>query len=233
MTRGCAAMRSLSKVMLCLALAAPWPAFSQTAEPIATGAAQLLPVLRQSEGANRQEESLHPYGKLRATLADGREIELETSWFHYLGDMHIRLVFDGGQSMQSASPEDLARLKLSPQQALQLAVANLRRVYGMPAVQPWSGGLMQVQGSSADLNSSYFLDRDFWNELESRHPAGLVVAVPRRGGLVYAPLEDEEAVARLRFSAAALYASGERSRVSSGLYLFKAGRWSVFQPPSP
>jgi hypothetical protein len=201
------------------------------ADPLDTSAANLLVVLRESRGENKQDESLRPFGKVRATLGDGREIELETSWFQYLGDMHIRLVFDGGQTMQSASPDDLARLRLTPEDALQLAVANLRRVYGAPDVQPWSGSLMQVQGRESDLNSSYFLDREFWRALQMRHPEGLVVAVPRRGGLVYAPVSDEAAVTNLRFSAAALYAGGPGARLSSALYLFKDGRWSVFQPP--
>ncbi|HEX9718641.1 MAG TPA: hypothetical protein VGA59_02845 [Ramlibacter sp.] len=200
-------------------------------EPLDTSAANLLVVLRESRGENKQDESLEPFGTLRATLGDGRQIELETSWYQYLGDMHIRLVFDGGQTMQSASPDDLARLSLSPQDALELAIANLRRVYGAPAVQPWSGNLMQVHGDAADLNSSYFLDREFWRALQYRHPEGLVVAVPRRGGLVYAPASDEAAVTNLRFSAAALYAGGPGARLSSALYLFKDGRWSVFQPP--
>jgi len=220
--------------MLCLALLCAAPAASAQERDTATfdtSAGNLMAVLRESSGSNKQDEDLQPYGKLRAQLADGREMELEASWFHYLGDMHIRLVFDGPQSLQSVSPDDLRRLQLNPQQALELAAANLRRVYGVPAAHPWSGALMQVEGQAADLNSSYFLDRAFWRALQERHPQGVVAAVPRRGGLVYAAVDDEEAVAQLRFSAAALYASGEQARVSSALYLFKDNRWSVFQPP--
>jgi len=220
---------------LCLALAcgllSALPAAAQEAESFDTSARNLLVVLRESRGENKQDESLEPFGKVRARMPDGSNIEFDTSWYRYLGDMHIRLVFDGPQSMQSASPEDLARLRLSPEEALHLAISNLKRVYGIPAVVPWSGGLMQVQGTSADLTSSYFLDRDFWQGLQGRYPEGLVVAVPRRGGLVYAPVSDEEAVASLRFSAAALYAGGPGARLSSALYLFKDGQWSVFQPP--
>lgn len=216
--------------IVCTVLAAPYCA-TQAAEAFETSASNLLVVLRESHGENKQDESLQPFGKLRATMADGREIQLETSWYQYLGDMHIRLVFDGAQSLQSASPADLSRLKLSPDDALKLAVANLRRRYGSPAVAPWNGGMMQVQGSAPDLTSSYFLDREFWQALQDGHPEGLVVAVPRRGGLVYAPASDEDAVDSLRFSAAALYAGGAGARLSSGLYLFKDGHWSVFQPP--
>jgi hypothetical protein len=220
---------------LCLTLAcgllSALPATAQEAESFDTSARNLLVVLRESRGENKQDESLEPFGKVRARMPDGSNIEFDTSWYRYLGDMHIRLVFDGPQNMQSASPEDLERLRLSPQEALHLAISNLKRVYGMPAAVPWSGGLMQVQGTAADLTSSYFLDRDFWQGLQGRYPEGLVVAVPRRGGLVYAPVSDEEAVSSLRFSAAALYAGGPGARLSSALYLFKDGQWSVFQPP--
>jgi hypothetical protein len=196
-----------------------------------TGPGNLMAVLRESAGANEQEETLQPFGTLRAELPDGSEVELETSWFRYVGDMHIRLVFDSSTQLQSASPDDLDRLRLDPEHAVQLAVANLRRVYGAPVSKPWTAGLMQVVGRADDLNSSYFLDRPFWQSLEARYAKGVIVAVPQRGGLLYAPAEDEEAVAALRFSVTAIYASSSRSRVSSALYLFHGGHWSVFQPP--
>lgn len=222
----------MKKILAALAAAlAMMGAYAQASEEnIETGSGNLLAVLRETLGSNEQEETLQPYGVLRAELPDGRQVELEISWFRYVGDMHIRLVFEGAGQLQSASPQDLDRLRLAPEQALQLAVNNMRRTYGEPTVQPWQGGLMQVLGRADDLNSSYFLDRSFWQGLEARH-GGLVVAVPQRGGLLYAPLQDEEAVAALRFSAAALYASAPRRRVSSALYLFRQGHWSVYQAP--
>jgi hypothetical protein len=193
----------------------------------------LLVVLRETPGANKQDEALRPFGKISAKTADGRVIEFEASWFEYLGDMHLRIVFDGDLRVQSAVPDDLERLNLSPEQALARAVQNLRRRYGEPVAQPWSGGLMQVHGNAPELDSSYFLDRAFWQEQLLLSPAGLVAAVPGRGGLVFARADDATAVASLRFSAAALFASNDTTRISSGLYLFKDGRWSVFQPPQP
>jgi hypothetical protein len=228
---GCVRTVVQSFIVLAGLLGATLAAAQQSEQHFDTSAPNLLAVLRESRGENKQDETLRPFGRLTARMPDGQRVEFDTSWYKYLGDMHIRLVFDGGQSMQSASPDDLRRLQLTPDQALKLAVSNLRRVYGPPAVQPWSGGLMQVQGASPDLTSSYFLDRDFWQTLQAGHPDGLVVAVPRRGGLLYAQASDEAAVASLRFGAAALYAGGPGARLSSALYLFKNGRWSVFQPP--
>jgi uncharacterized protein YtpQ (UPF0354 family) len=202
-------------------------------EVIDTSAGNLLVVLRESLGENHPDETLRPYGRVTAELPDGRRIELATSWYHYIGDMHIRLVFDGGQTLQSASPNDLERLRLTPEEALDVAVKNLRRVYGNPTATPYSGGLMQVQGMAPDLASSYFLDREFWLDVQRGHPEGVVAAVPQRGGLVFASAKDPEALDVLRFSAAALYAGAQGRRVSSALYLFKDGHWSVFQPPRP
>jgi hypothetical protein len=194
-------------------------------------ASNLLVVLRESPSANKQAEGLVPFGKISTRLPNGRDFQFEASWYQYLGDLHLRIVFDGGSQVQSALPRDLERLALAPEQALALAVDNLRTRYGVPVAEPWSGGLMQVGGDSPDLNSSYLLDRQFWNAQLEEHPNGLVVAVPRRGGLVFAPAGNEEALTSLRFAAAALYAVDDRNRLSSALYLFKDGRWSVFQPP--
>lgn len=217
------------------ALALSWPAAAgaDSEASIDTSASNLIVVLRESRGDNKQDESLRPFGNVRGVLPDGREVQLDVSWYKFVGDLHLRLVFDGGQTMQSASGEDLERLHLTADEAVKLAVSNLHRLYGAPSTQHWSGHLMQVQSDASDLNSSYFLDREFWRQLAARHPEGIVAAVPRRGGLVYAPASDEEGVNELRFSAAALYAGGPGARLSSALYLFKDGRWSVFQPAQP
>jgi hypothetical protein len=91
---------------------------------------------------------------------------------------------------------------------------------------------MQVQGRSPDLNSSYFLDKQFWSQLLAKHPDGIVALVAKRGGLLYAPLADAKAVDGMRRGVAYLHRSSEGQRISSALYLFKDGRWSVFQPPA-
>src|SRR5262245_28088387 len=126
-------------------------ALAQNAPAADTSAQNLMVVLRESTGANKQDETLEPLGKGRARLPDGREAEFEVAAFAFLGDMHIRFVFDGPTSMLNAKPQDLARLRVNPVQALQLAVGNIKRVYGDPVAKPFTGGLMQVQGKSPDL----------------------------------------------------------------------------------
>lgn len=189
-------------------------------------------VVRESMGANRAEDAFSPTGKFKAKLADGREVEMEMASWEFIGDTHIRFVFDGPQMMINATPQDLERLGIkSVEEALALALANFKRVYGEPEAAPWEGSLMQVSGKSPDLNSSYFLDRAYWQSLLKAHPEGLVVSVAKRGGLLYVPASDGNAVVRLKRGVAYLHVSSGRLRVSSALYLFKDGKWSVFQSP--
>lgn len=92
---------------------------------------------------------------------------------------------------------------------------------------------MTISSKGPDFNSSYFLDREFWEGLNRAHPEGLVAAPAKRGGLVFVPLAETKAVEALRKGVAYLYESSGRMRVSSALYLFKDGHWSVFQAPLP
>jgi hypothetical protein len=187
-------------------------------------------VVRESIGANRPDDSFKSTGKVKAKLADGREIEFEMASWEFIGDTHIRFVFDGPKTMINATPQDLDRLGInSVDEALALAIANIKRVYGEPTASPWEGDLMQVNGKSSDLDSSYFLDRSFWQSLLKRHPEGVVVSVAKRGGLLYVPLSNTKAVDGLKRGVAYLHSSSQRLRVSSALFLFKDGQWSVFQ----
>lgn len=200
------------------------------AEPWVASRDNLMVVVRETVGADKQDEVLAPIGKSKIKLADGREVDFQTAWFDFIGDTHIRFVFDGPTSMRGATSQELEKLNVANvDDALALALANVERVYGEPKATPWVGGVMIVAGKSPDLDSTYFLDRAFWRNLLKSHPEGVVVAVPKRGGLLYAPASDAESVQGLRKGVAQLHASSGSLRVSSALYLFKDDKWSVFQ----
>ena len=215
--------------LLCAGLASNAEA-APGAEPWAASRDNLMVVVRESIGADKQDEVLAPIGKSKIKLPDGREVDFEAAWFDFIGDTHIRFVFDGPTTMRGATSQELERLKVANvDDALVLALANVERVYGEPRATPWVGGVMIVAGKSSDLNSTYFLDRAFWRNVLKSHPEGVVVAVPKRGGLLYAPASDTESVQGLRKGVAQLHASSGALRVSSALYLFKDDKWSVFQ----
>jgi uncharacterized protein YtpQ (UPF0354 family) len=223
-----------SALIVALFAALPWiEARSQGPSP-AKHRNTFMVVVRESIGANRQSDTLVPTGKATAKLPDGREVEIETASWEYIGDTHIRFVFDGEQTMVNATPEDLKQLGLNTvEEALQLALENIKRAYGAPSATRVDGAVMQVAGKSPDLNSSYFLDRHFWQELANKHPDGIVVSVPARGSLVYVPASEAKYVELMKTAAPRWYANAQRLRVSSALFLFKEGKWSVLLSPRP
>jgi len=111
--------------------------------------------------------------------------------WEFIGDAHIRFVFDGPQTMRNATPQDLDELGIrSVDEALALELSNIKRVYGEPSASPWEGGVFPVQGKSPDLDSSYLLDRRFWQSMLAKYPEGVVVSVPKLGGLLFTPSSD-------------------------------------------
>ena len=191
----------------------------------------LMVVVRETVGVNKQDDALTPSGMAKIKLPDGRDADFDPAWYDFIGDTHIRFVFDGPDSMRNVTRQELAQFKLAnADDALALALANFERVYGEPKATPWVGGVMIVSGKSPDLDSSYFLDRAYWRGLLIEHPEGLVVAVPKRGGLLFTPASDARSVEALRRNVAQLHASSGTQRVSSALFLFKDDHWTVFQP---
>ncbi len=223
------ALLRCSLALLC-GLITAGSATAQRIGEVSTAVDNLMVVLREQQGPNKLDETLRPVGQLYGKFG-GEDVRMDLAWYRYLGDMQIRFVFDGPKSLRSATAEEFAHFHLSPEEAVERAVANIKRVYGAPHTEPWSGGLTMVTGRSPDLDSSYFLDRAFWRGLLKQHPEGLVVGVPKRGGLVFVPLSDTAAVEHFRHGIGYLYRSSETARVSSALYLFKDDRWTVFQPP--
>lgn len=209
-------------------LVAATPAVAQA--PVAKDRSNLMVVVRESQDGDKKDEILRPTGKMTARLADGKEVEFEMASWEFIGDTHIRFVFDGPTTMTGATPGELAQLGLGRvEDALALALENVKRIYGAPSSSPWSDGVMEVSGKSADMDSTYFLDRDFWRTLLNAHPDGIVVAVPKRGGLLYAPVSNAQAVNALKRSIAQLHATSGSARVSGALFLFKGDQWSVLQ----
>ncbi len=79
--------------------------------------------------------------------------------------------------------------------------------YGEPtSEQPW-GEAHRSPREVAGFRQLYFLDRAFWKALLIQHPEGMIVAVPKRGGLLYAPISDTKAVEGLKRDVSALYSN--------------------------
>jgi len=205
---------------------------STSAEEAKSPDENFMLVLRETQGANKRQFNFVPFGPSTGNLANGETITVDSAWFDLIGDMHVRFVVDGETTMRNLTAEEFDAYGLTPTEAVDIAIRNIKARYGQPRAKPWAEGIMVIEGESPDLDSSYFLDRSFWDKVLVKHPEGLIVGVPGRGALVYAPASDREAVAALERSIRSLYESSEDLRVSSALYLYKDRRWTVYRAPS-
>ena len=95
---------------------------------------QLMVVLRESEGCNSQESTLYKMSEMSISTPDveGNNSPLITAdlaWYTFLGDMHLRFVFDKPNCFDNLTSKEFSDLKLSPKHALQRAVKNIKSVY--------------------------------------------------------------------------------------------------------
>src|SRR5690242_18572003 len=126
---GQALFRALLAVLCGLATAGS--AMAQRIGEARTTADNLMVVLRGVQGDTEPNETMRPFGEMTVKF-DGKDVTLELAWYSYLGDMQIRFVFDSPKLFKNATAEEFARLELTPEAAVELALENIKRDYGKP-----------------------------------------------------------------------------------------------------
>jgi len=189
-------------------------------------------VLRERARADKRAGAPALVEPFEVALPGGATASMAPAWFDLIGDLQLRLVRSTPDHVIALHAAELDEMKLSVDEAIALALANLHRQYGEPGVSPWHN-LQRVGGRSEDDASAYFMDLAFWRARLAEHPDGLVAAVPRTDLLLFAPLTDTAAVDSMRRGVPGLHAQGGDYRLSSALYLFRDDRWQVFQAAAP
>ncbi|MEP7156721.1 MAG: hypothetical protein ABI905_13160 [Betaproteobacteria bacterium] len=188
----------------------------------------LLVQLRPFYGEALPNESFVKLPSTTMEIPGGSKFELDLASWKYIGDISIEFIFQEPDSPVGALQSDLVKIGLArPEDALPIAIANLRRINGEAKITEVTGGLMRVRGTNPDLDSAYFLDRALWKNLESRYPEGILVSVTQIDSLLFAPLSQQKAAEYLMRSANHSYRTGTRPGVSGLLYLFKNGKWTA------
>lgn len=216
---------------LCFCVAA----FSASAEEslVVTEQSNLMLVVRTTFGANKPDVQLVPSGIQTFQDSDGNTHSFEMAHYEYLGDTHIRFVFDSVETMANATPEQFDRFGLTPEEAVEVSMTNIYRDYGQPNIYELENGIYQVQGKSPDFDSSYFLDKTLWQQVGSHLKDAVVVAVPARGLLLFAPSSNKKAVKFLSENVQDWFNESGPQGVSSALFSYDSGVWKVHQDPAP
>lgn len=196
---------------------------------VVTEKSNLMLVVRTSFGANKSNAQLIPTGVQTFQDATGKTHSFEMAHYEYLGDTHIRFVFDSAKTMTNTTSEQFGKFGLTPEEAVEVAIKNIYRDYGQPNVYELENGIYQVQGKSPDFDSSYFLDKALWQQIGSQFQEAVVIAVPARDLLLFAPMNDKKAVHFLGENVRELFSESGRQGVSSALFAYNNGVWKVHQ----
>lgn len=146
-----------------------------------------------------------------------------TTWSRPVAEtISLDVVFDMPTQMLNLTSTDLQRWSLSEEEALSIAVENLRALQPSPFEQVKPGIYLSEHGDSYDPSRLLLTDQILAMTLEG-DPIALLVD---EGGLVIAGSESDH-IGML----VSLLASDDTKPVSFDLYRLHDGRWSSWLPP--
>jgi uncharacterized protein YtpQ (UPF0354 family) len=145
----------------------------------------------------------------------------------FMGDLAAVLVIDGASSLRSAQREDLAALKLSEDEAFELAKQNLRTRELKPldaVLKPITGKAIGYLEENAYESSRLLLHED-WKKYAGE-VGTLIVAVPATNFLIYGSGANPEATGALRALALDVARKSQRP-LSPLLFRWRPQGWEI------
>jgi hypothetical protein len=162
--------------------------------------------------------------------------EAREAAYAWLGDLRVRFVATtAGGTETPLRVAGLKGLELTPVQAFAAASVNARPLLPSVQVMPLAEGVSTLRLATPEAGPALLLQRAFWRQrLDAAMPA-LLVAVPNRSTVRFAPAGDEAAVAALRRMATRLLHGAGANRLSACLLRFDEKGWQVQErlPPAP
>ena len=128
-----------------------------------------------------------------AVQAEAGDRPLFYSW---LGDALLRFEFvvAGNELPALVRPSDLKRLGLEPRAALVQAVQNARARWGSVKPKAGANGVWQLEGENPRYLAWTWFVPSLWASLTKAMKAPLLVAIPCRGEVLFAPATKAAAV---------------------------------------
>lgn len=157
-----------------------------------------------------------------ARSAPGNEVVFD----HFVGDLHLRYVFEDPQFMLALRVRDLERLKLRREELPTLVVENFRRLYPKVEVarpERWLG-LVQNGGG---LEPCTLLDGAFWQRQTSDFGGEVIAAVPSAREVYFTAREPRQNVDLLKTLAAQAHERAGKHAVSRAIYAWRNYRWAL------
>ena len=187
---------------------------------------RIVALVRTHKGADAKSRPLQKIEPV-AMKAESGEAALAAPLFdHFVGDLHLRHVFDDPKFMIALRGHDLKRLGIARDELVTLAAANFRRLYPKLTVlrpEPSLG----VVAHGGELEPTVMLDGAFWEKQAAAFGGPLIACAPARDAVVFTTREPRQNLELLRHLAVQAYRRRDstrcRERFSRGVR--SGGRW--------
>jgi len=145
---------------------------------------------------------------------------------YFVGDLHLRYVFEDPQFMLALRARDLKRLEVPREDLPALVVTNFRRLYPkLTVARPdrWLG--LVTQGG--ELEPCVMLDGAFWQRQMKEFGGELIAAVPSANEVYFAPREPRQNLELLKHLAILNHEKAGKRAVSRTVFAWRNFRWQV------
>jgi hypothetical protein len=145
---------------------------------------------------------------------------------YFVGDLHLRYVFDDPRFVQAMRVRDLARLGLKRADLAALVVANYRNLYpDLTVLQPEPG--LGVVTKGGQLEPTVLLDAAFWDDQAKRAGGPLIAAIPERDSVLFTKAEPRQNIELLKHRAVVMFEKAGKQALSRTVLAWREGRWEV------
>ena len=215
------ALLTLASSGAALTVGLPRPAFAQ-AHP----REKLVALVRGRPNVDPKTRPVQKIEAVELTPEPGNPVDNLPIFDHFVGDLHLRYVFDDERFVQAVRGRDLQRLKLDRKALPQLVVENYRKLYpDLSVIQPEAGLGAVIRGGQ--LEPTILLDGDFWNEQEKRIGGPLIAAVPQRDMVIFTRIDPKQNIELLKHRVVLAYDKAGERALSRTVLAWREKRWEV------
>jgi uncharacterized protein YtpQ (UPF0354 family) len=143
----------------------------------------------------------------------------------YNSELVVLYAEDTPKNMRYLTDDDVTELGIERDELRQLAVENLRRL--LPNVEMTGDKGVFLMQAGGDYEASLLLIESIWNSGQIEVEGEIVVAIPARGILIITGSQNRGGLRKVR-DLAEKTASEASYRLTSQLFVFRAGRFEVF-----
>lgn len=145
---------------------------------------------------------------------------------HFVGDLHLRYVFEDPSFMIALRVRDLKRLGLQRDELPALVVSNYRRLYPKLDVA-WPERWLGVLTNGGELEPCAMLDGAFWERQQKAFGGELIAAVPSAQEVFFTPREPKQNIELLKHLAILHFEKAGKRAVSRTVFAWRRFRWEV------